>query len=184
MSNKQKSTPAQDALPIPEIMPEAQISEVELEPQDAAKLLQIHAEEDQAFMARMAEERLEAKDRTNMVQVNKVIDPHEGRLATVLKVWVEVTPSLCIDCGYDAAVAIGYGRPDPLTGKTGWHRIPETLMFDSNRSVRDFALSTLERHKSIRHPGGKSDRIKTRAEVKAIKNRPQLPEGFVTNPKI
>jgi hypothetical protein len=171
------------ALPVPETLPDVAI-EQELDDSDAARILQIHAETDQQFMARTAEMQLNARDRTNMVQITRVIDPHEGRLATIRKIWVEVTPSLCIDCGYDAAEAIGFGRPHPISGKTGWHSIAEDLQFDVNRTVREFALQTLERHKIIRHAAVRQDKIKTRAEVKNLRKRSALPEGFVTNPKV
>lgn len=114
------------------------------------------------------------------ILVEKVIDPHEGRLATVSAYWKPVTPSLCLEpkCGYDAAEAVGFAE--------GWDSIPEDMPFDQTQSMREFVATILERHKSIRHPSSAPKHIRTAEQAMAARRaqRYARPEGFVTNPKI
>lgn len=114
------------------------------------------------------------------ILVERVIDPHEGRLATVLAFWKPLTPSLCQEprCGYDAAEAVGF--------KEGWDSIPEDMPFDKTQNMREFVLQILARHKSIRHPSSAPKHIRTAQEAEAARKAPryQRPEGFITNPNV
>jgi hypothetical protein len=173
---------AETEIPTPEVSPSTPSAEEFelLTPEEQARLAQIHFAAEEERLVKESQERLAKKDRSNQILVHITIDPHEGPLATKIHKWVDITPSLCTepDCGYDAAVKVGY--------KGGWKAIPEGLDFDSKRTMQEFVLETLARHRAAVHPVATPKHIRTKeqAEKQRKAKANQLPEGFVVNPSL
>lgn len=111
------------------------------------------------------------------VLTEKVIDPHEGRLATVITFWEPLTPSRCDypKCSFDAAKAIGFAK--------GWDSINEA-MYVGKTSVRDFALEKLAQHKAIKHMIGAPSHIRTAEEAREARSKVPVPTTFIENPRL
>lgn len=161
----------------------AAVTETDLSPlseEEGAQLARHQAKLEMDRLAKEAEEAASEHLERGEILVERVIDPHEGRLATVLSYWRPLTPSLCPEarCGYDAAEAVGF--------REGWDSIPEDMPFDQKQSMREFVVTILERHKSIRHPASAPKHIRTAEEAAAARRAPRhpRPEGFVTNPNV
>lgn len=116
--------------------------------------------------------------------VTRVIDPHEGRLASVTSSWVPITPSMCTEsalhgrggaCGWDAAKELGFSA--------GWDSIPEDLRY-GDVLMRDYALEKLRQHKSIRHVTSGPAHIRTPEQARAARANRPLPETFIENPRL
>lgn len=106
-----------------------------------------------------------------------VIDPHEGRLATIISYWETLTPSRCDypRCSFDAAKAIGF--------KDGWDSIDE-LMYVGKTNVRDFAIEKLAQHKAIKHSIEAPKHIRTAEEARAARGKIPAPDTFIENPRL
>jgi len=165
-------------------MPKESYADVEsalLSQDEQARMAQIHMEIAQNAQLAEAKYLADSKDRTNQILVHRVIDPHEPvRLQTVIHQWVNITPSICCepDCGYDAAKAHGFVN--------GWDAIPPVMQYDSKRTVRQFVLETLGKHKAIRHQTVEPKHIRTAVQAKKAKEQRQhqIPGGFITNPNL
>jgi hypothetical protein len=169
-------------IPMPEVSP-AIPSDDDFElltPEEQARLAQIHFAAEQERLALEMEARMAEKDRSEQIQVHICIDPQSGPLATWIHRWIDVTPSVCTEpnCGYDAAVRIGYTK--------GWNQIPEGLEFDSKQTMQEFAVETLKRHKAFKHPVATPKHIRTKeqAEKQKFQRVERLPDGFVRNPSL
>lgn len=165
--------------------PAAAASDLEIDPtgltaEEQRQLLRQQAMVEMDRLAKEAEAAAAEHLDRGEILIEKVIDPHEGRLATVLSYWTPLTPSLCTErkCGYDAAVAVGFTE--------GWDVIPEDMPFDQNQTMREFVESILARHQSIKHPSAAPKHIRTAAEARAIRAKVShpLPGQFITNPHI
>lgn len=159
---------------------EAETVPVELSPEEEAQ--RIHAlihEREMAALAAEAEAKKSIHAERGEKWVRRVIDPHEGRLATVTGSWEPITPSLCLepDCSYDAAKELGF--------KNGYDAIPEDLVLPWNgKTARVHAEEVLRQHLAIKHPTGGPAHIRTPEQARAARANRPLPEGFVTNPRL
>lgn len=139
-------------------------------------------------VARLAQEMSAAKDthfERGEMWVSRVIDPHEGKLATITGSWEPITESMCTEtgprgggCGWDAAKEVGF--------KDGWDSIPEDLVLPWNgKAARAHVLEKLAQHKAIAHPtAGTPQHIRTRNQAIAARANRPLPETFVENPRL
>jgi hypothetical protein len=148
---------------------------------EQARIAQQVARLEMQRMAAEAEEAAALHVQRGEILIEKVIDPHAGRLATVHSYWAPLTPSMCTHpkCGWDAAAAVGF--------KLGWDSIPEDMGFDKTHTMREFVLEKLEQHKSIKHPmSGAPTHIRTAEQMKerAANRQYAIPEGFVSNPRL
>lgn len=111
--------------------------------------------------------------------VRRVIDPHEGRLATVTSSWEPLTPSMCLDadCSYDAAKERGFVN--------GYDSIPEDMVLPWNgKTARQDAEDLLAQHTAIAHSTAGPAHIRTPEQVRALRAQRPVPETFVTNPRL
>src|SRR5262245_39332723 len=112
---------------------------------------------------------------------SKVIDPQEGRLATVTPIgWVQLTPSMCtVDprCSFDGAEATGWPN--------GYDSIPEDLVLPWNgKTARWHAENTLARHIAVKHSTTGPAHVRTPEQVKVARDERLLPETFIENPRL
>lgn len=140
--------------------------------------------------AKLAEEAAAAKSyhaERGEIHIKKVIDAHEGRLATVTSFWTTITPSMCAEnathgygggCGWDAAKARGF--------KNGWDSIPEDMVLPWNgKTARQDVEELLAQHKAIEHPtSGGVSHIRTPEQARAAHANRPVPETFVENPRL
>jgi hypothetical protein len=139
-------------------------------------------------MAKLAQEANETKSghfERGEMWVSRVIDPHEGKLATITGSWEPITESMCVEagprgggCGWDAAKAVGF--------KDGWDSIPEDLVLPWNgKTMRAHVLEKLAQHKAIEHPtAGTPGHIRSREQAIAARANRQVPETFIENPRL
>ena len=159
---------------------EAKVAELSLE-EEQERMKRVMADYLQAQEAKAAREvKISHIDR-GQIHRSKVIDPQEGRLATVTPIgWVTLTPSMCQAdprCSFDAAEAIGW--------KDGYDSIPEDLVLPWNgKTARAFAEETLARHLSLRHSTTGPAHIRTPEQVKVARDERLLPDTFVENPRL
>ncbi len=153
---------------------------VELTPQEEQqRIATLIAERE---MARLAAEANDAKTihaERGEKWIERVIDPHEGRLATITGSWEPLTPSLCQEprCPYDAAKEMGF--------KDGYDSIPEDLVLPWNgKTARQHAEAVLAQHVAIKHPTGAATHIRTPEQTRAARANRPLPEGFISNPRL
>jgi hypothetical protein len=151
---------------------------LEEEQQRMKKLLADHLQEKEAKAAR--EVKVSHIDR-GQIHRSKVIDPQEGRLATVTPIgWVTLTPSMCQAdprCSFDGAEAIGWPN--------GYDSIPEDLILPWNgKTARWYAENTLERHIVLRHATTGPSHVRTPEQVKVAQNERLLPDTFIENPRL
>src|SRR5262245_66171058 len=97
----------------------------------------------QSLEAKAAREVTVSHTDRGQIHRSKVIDPQEGRLATVTPIgWVTLTPSMCQAdprCSFDGAEATGWPN--------GYDSIPEDLILPWNgQTARWHAENTLARH--------------------------------------
>ncbi len=157
------------------------------------KVLELSLEEEQARMKRimadyLQEQEAEAARKVKVSHIDrgqihrsKVIDPQEGRLATVTPIgWVDLTPSMCQAdprCSFDGAEATGWPN--------GYDSIPEDLVLPWNgQTARWFAENTLARHISVKHSTTGPAHVRTPEQVKVARNERLLPETFIENPRL
>lgn len=153
----------------------------ELTPQEEQRrIARLIAEREMAKLAEDANALKQQRVERGEIWVSKVIDPHEGRLATVTGSWQPLTPSLCREpnCGYDAAKETGF--------KDGWDSIPEDMVLPWNgRTAREHVEVTLAQHSAIAHPtGGAPSHIRTPEQARAARANRPLPETFIENPRL
>lgn len=139
-------------------------------------------------MSQLAQEMGEVKAehfRRGEMWVSRVIDPHEGKLATVTGSWEPITESMCTEagprgggCGWDAAKEVGF--------KDGWDSIPEDMVLPwRNQTMREFVLEKLAQHKALAHPtAGTPSHIRSRDQAIAARANRPIPETFVENPRL
>lgn len=151
---------------------------LEEEQQRMKRVISDYVQEQEAKAAR--EVKVGHLDR-GQIHRSKVIDPQEGRLATVTPIgWVTLTPSMCQadpKCSFDGAEAIGW--------KDGYDAIPEDLVLPWNgKTARGFAEETLARHIAVKHSTTGPAHVRTPEQVKIARDERLLPETFIENPRL
>lgn len=153
---------------------------VELTPQEEQQRISaLLADREAAKLAKEASEAKAIHAERGEIWIEKVIDPHEGRLATVTGSWQPLTPSMCTEprCGYDAAKERGFTN--------GYDSIPEDLVYPwNNKPARQDAEELLAQHKAVRHATSGPAHIRTPEQARAARAQRPLPEGFIENPRL
>ena len=161
---------------------DAEAAEIQLsleeEQQRTKKLMADYLQEQEAKAAR--EVKISHIDR-GQIHRSKVIDPQEGRLATVTPIgWVTLTPSMCQAdprCSFDGAEATGWAN--------GYDSIPEDLILPWNgKTARWHAENTLARHIAVKHSTTGPAHVRTPEQVKVARDERLLPETFIENPRL
>lgn len=161
---------------------------VELTPQEEQRrIAALIADRERAALAQEAAEAKAYHADRGEIHIKKVIDPHEGRLASVTSFWTTLTPSMCGEnanhgygggCGWDAAKEIGF--------KNGWDSIPEDMVLPWNgKAARQHAQEVLAQHRAIAHPtAGTVGHIRTPEQARAAHANRPVPDTFIENPRL
>lgn len=172
----------------PRISQRVQEEAGELTPQEEQRrIAALIADRERAELAKEAAAAKAYHAERGEIHIKKVIDPHEGRLASVTSSWMALTPSMCSEnathgygggCGWDAAKEIGF--------KNGFDSIPEDMTLPWNgKTARQHALEVLAQHKAIAHPtSGSVGHIRTPEQAREVRANRPLPETFVENPRL
>lgn len=159
---------------------EAKATELSLEEeqQRMQRLLADHLQQQEAEAARKV--KVSHIDR-GQIHRSKVIDPQEGRLATVTPIgWVTLTPSMCQAdprCSFDGAEAAGWVN--------GYDSIPEDMILPWNgMTARGHAENVLARHIALKHSTTGPAHVRTPEQVKVARDERLLPETFIENPRL
>ena len=151
---------------------------------DQERLNALIANEEMKKLAAIAEATRGSRFERGEMCIFRVIDPHEGKLATITSSWEPITESMCTEagdrgggCGWDAAKAVGF--------KDGWDSIPEDMMLSwKGVSARAHVLEKLAQHKAVAHPTAGPKHIRTPDQAIAARANRPLPETFVENPRL
>ena len=159
---------------------EAKVAELSLE-EEQARMKRLMADYIQGQEAKAAREVTVTHIDRGQIHRSKVIDPQEGRLATITPIgWVTLTPSMCQAdprCSFDGAEATGWVN--------GYDSIPEDLILPWNgKTARWHAENTLARHIAVKHSTTGPSHVRTPEQVKVARDERLLPETFIENPRL